>query len=57
MKTKRLLLRVVECQRCGGEGPQAGDRETAQLRARDAGWAQEHGVTMCPDCRQRARKR
>lgn len=49
-------LYVAFCAVCGWHGPAAYDSEQAQRLARDAGWAELRGKTLCPDpdCRKRA---
>lgn len=37
------------CWKCRGRGPEAYDKETAQRKAREAGWVELKGKTLCPD--------
>ena len=52
MRTVELLVHVAECQRCMQGGPEASTAKYAEVAARNAGWLEVDGKTLCRDCKE-----
>lgn len=52
MRTVELLVHVAECQRCMQAGPEAATSKYAEVAARNAGWLEVDGKTLCRDCKE-----
>jgi hypothetical protein len=51
MKTIPVTKHAAQCDKCGDTGPEAYSEDQAKRAARDRGWAEEKGRTLCAECR------